>query len=81
MKLGRISLEIFDFYNNKNDYVIDLSKIGIHHFALQVEDIKEAIEIVKDIGINSIEIYTGDLNKKSFTIKDPDGIVIQFIEI
>ena len=51
------------------------------YFIKYKEDIKEAIEIVKDIGINSIEIYTGDLNKKSFTIKDPDGIVIQFIEI
>lgn len=79
MKGQNITLELFCFKNTKNDYFSDLAKIGIHHFAFQVPSIDEAILIAKKLN-QKPEIYTGDLNRKSFMIEDPDGIAIQFIE-
>lgn len=79
MKGQNTTLELFCFKNTKNNYVSDLAKIGIHHFAFQVSSIEEAILIAEKLN-QKPEIYTGDLNRKYLMIEDPDGIAIQLIE-
>lgn len=87
LKLSNTVLEIFCY----KEYVkmpetakataTDLPIIGTKHFALGVEDIKQAKEFVIKNEIESdIEIKIGRLGKPYFFIKDPDGILVEIIE-
>lgn len=80
LNLNEISLEIFCYNKNNNKYSGDLSKTGVHHFALKTKNIDKCIQTIKEIYTGEIEVYYGDLNRKSFWIKDPDNIEIQIIE-
>lgn len=80
LTLNDFSLEVFCYNKNNNKYSNNLSVTGVHHFALKVVNIDETIKTIKEIYKEELEIYHGDLKRKSFWIKDPDNIGIQIIE-
>lgn len=80
LKLNEFSLEIFCYNKNNNKFSGDLSITGVNHFALNTKNIDDCIQNIKEFYSGKIEIYYGDLNRKSFWIKDPDNIGIQIIE-
>ncbi|MGH4020359.1 MAG: VOC family protein [Pseudonocardiaceae bacterium] len=59
----------------------DLPRIGVKHFALEVDSVYEAKEFVENRGIASnIEIQQGKTGVTYFFVKDPSGILIEFLE-
>lgn len=74
LKSGLYGLEIFE--------PIKKEPSRISHIAYSYTDDKEAFEFAKDIGYTQkqLEIYYGDLNRKSFFVEDNDGIQIQLIK-
>lgn len=74
LKLGISGLEIFEPMKK------EASKIS--HIAYSYMEDKEAFEFAKNIGYTQeqLEIYYGNLNRKSFFVEDNDGISIQLIK-
>lgn len=74
LDLVSIGLELFQPLKK------DLSKIS--HIAYNFTDDKEALDIVSQSGykIEDLDIFYGNLNRKSFFIKDNNGISIQLIK-
>ena len=58
----------------------ELSKIS--HIAYSFTEDEEAFEIANKIGykVGNLDIFYGDLNRKTFFIKDNSGIPIQLIK-
>ncbi len=87
LKLGANYLEIF-WYRNQvpapktaGSLATDLPRIGIKHFALEVDSVHEAKDFVENHGIASnIEVQQGRTGVSYFFIKDPSGILIEFVE-
>ena len=78
MKGQNTTLELFCFRNAKNDYVSDLAKIGIHHFAFLVPSIDEAILIAKKLNQKNIR-KKSDLMRKRELKNMEWGILITAI--
>lgn len=89
IKLGEMVVEIFcykDYMDMPSDSSVlstDLPIIGVKHFAFGVENIDVAYNDLCQKGIitKELEITTGRLGKKYFFIADPDGILIEVIEM
>ena len=87
LKLGANYLEIF-WYRNRTpapetaaSLVTDLPRIGVKHFALSVDSVHEAKNFVENRGIASnVEIQQGRTGVTYFFIKDPSGILVEFLE-
>ena len=87
LKLWEIYLELFSFKNFKEssldsrELTTDLPQIWVKHFWIQVENLektkKEFIE--KNIAEN-IEIKLWKTGIKYFFIKDPDWILLEFVQ-
>jgi glyoxylase I family protein len=59
----------------------DLPRIGVKHFALRVDSVYEAKNFVENCGIASnVEIQQGRTGVTYFFIKDPSGILVEFLE-
>jgi catechol 2,3-dioxygenase-like lactoylglutathione lyase family enzyme len=59
----------------------DLQTIGVKHFALQVDDILAASDLLKRNGVEFIsEVTVGVRGLRRFFIKDPDGTGIEVTE-
>lgn len=59
----------------------DLPRVGVKHFALQVESVQEAKRFVEERGIaTDVEIREGKTGVTYFFIKDPSGILVEFLE-
>lgn len=71
LKLGTTRLEIFE----------DKESSKIDHIAYSYTTQEEAYQIAEKLGydIKQLNIFSGNLNRKSFFIKDNNGIQIQFI--
>lgn len=87
LKLNNIVLETFCYKEytklpeTAKTTATDLPVLGTKHFALGVENIKQAKEFVISSGIaENIEIKVGRLGKPYFFINDPDGILVEIIE-
>lgn len=74
LKLGKTSLEIFEKLKK------ELPKI--EHFAYSFTNDEEVFEIATKLGYKADElnIFYGDLNRKSFFIEDNNGLSIQMIK-
>ncbi|MGH3695589.1 MAG: VOC family protein [Pseudonocardiaceae bacterium] len=87
LKLGENYLEIF-WYRDRipapetaGSLMTDLPRIGVKHFALMVESVYEAKNFIEDHGISSnVEIRHGRSGVTYFFIKDPSGILVEFLE-
>lgn len=87
MKLGDVLLELFWFADRQpapesaGRLETDLSRTGSKHFALQVESIADAKRFVEERGLASdIRIIEGKTGVTYFFIKDPSGILLEFVE-
>lgn len=75
LKLGATRLEIFE------PLISELPVI--QHIAYRFNEEKEVYQIAERLGYKNekLDIFSGDLNRKSFFIEDNNGISIQFIKI
>lgn len=87
LKLDGNYLEIFWYRDpvpapeTAGSIATDLPRIGVKHFALQVDFVHEAKKFVEDRGIASdVEIQQGKTGITYFFIKDPSGILVEFVE-
>ncbi len=72
LRLNNHSLELFQILN-KNEKPIE-------HIAYSYDDDNEVSELLNRIGYKEdLDIFYGDLNRKSFFIEDNNGKPIQFI--
>ena len=73
LKLNNHSLELFQITNNKEK--------PINHIAYSYDSDEEVIDLIKRLGYKKdIDIFYGDLKRKSFFIEDNNGKVIQLIK-
>jgi glyoxylase I family protein len=87
LKLDNVILELFCYETTKSapesasTLKTDLPRIGVKHFALEVDSIDKAKQFVIDKGIvQDVEITRGTNGLSYFFIKDPDGILFELIE-
>jgi len=60
----------------------DLKSIGIRHLALRVDSLQDTINLLKQNWCNrEYEIFSGKLGRQYFFVNDPDGILLEFIEM
>lgn len=89
LKLREMVIEIFcykeyiDMPLESSVLSTDLPVIGVKHFAFGVKNIEEAYNDLNQKGIitKELKITTGRLGKRYFFITDPDGILIEVIEM
>ena len=87
LKLADNYLEIF-WYKNRTPapetaalLETDLPRIGVKHFALNVDSVNEAKEFVESRGIaTGIEVQQGKTGVRYFFVNDPSGILLEFLE-
>jgi glyoxylase I family protein len=87
LKLSDNYLEIF-WYKDQSpapetagSLAADLPRIGVKHFALEVDSVDKAKEFVEQRGIASnVEVQQGRTGVSYFFIKDPSGILVEFLE-
>jgi len=87
LKLAGNYLEIFWYRDQKpapetaGSLATDLPRIGSKHFALKVDSVYEAKNFVEDRGMASnVDIQQGRTDVAYFFIKDPSGILLEFLE-
>lgn len=87
LKLGENYLEIFWYRDQAPapetaaSLATDLPRIGVKHFALKVDSVHEAKNFVENRGIASnVELQLGNTGVTYFFIKDPSGILVEFLE-
>ena len=72
LKLNNHSLELFQITNDKEK--------PINHIAYSYDEDEEVLDLIKKLGYKeNIDIFYGDLNRKSFFIEDNNGKSIQLI--
>jgi len=73
LKLNNHSLELFQITNDKEK--------PINHIAYSYDEDEEVLDLIKQLGYKkeNIDIFYGDLNRKSFFIEDNNGKSIQLI--
>ncbi len=74
LKLNNHSLELFQVTNGKND--------SFDHIAYSYDNDDEVRELIKKLGKKqeNLDIFYGDLNRKSFFIEDNNGKSVQLIK-
>ncbi len=87
LKLKDTFLELFCFKNyqeapeSSKELMSDLPRIGVKHFGLKVKSVHETKEfLIKNGYKDKIEIIRGKTEVDYFFIKDPDGILLEFIQ-
>jgi len=87
LKLGETFLELFCFKKyedaptSSKELMTDLPRLGVKHFGLKVKSIHETKEFILKNGYSeNIEIIRGKTEVDYFFIKDPDGILLEFIQ-
>jgi len=87
LKLGETFLELFCFKNyqeapeSSKELMSDLPRIGVKHFGLKVKSVHETKAFLIENGYQEeIEIIRGKTEVDYFFIKDPDGILLEFIQ-
>ena len=87
LKLGETFLELFCFKNyqkapeTSKALMTDLPRIGVKHFGLKVKSVHETKAFLIENGYKEeIEIIRGKTEVDYFFIKDPDGILLEFIQ-
>jgi len=87
LKLGETFLELFCFKQyqksptSSHELSTDLPRIGVKHFGLKVKSVHETKDLILNNGYQgAIEIIRGKTEVDYFFIKDPDGILLEFIQ-
>jgi glyoxylase I family protein len=87
LKLKETFLELFCYKNYQDSpetsksLQTDLPRIGVKHFGLKVKSIKEIKKLFLEQNISEeININRGRTEIDYFFIKDPDGILLEFVQ-
>lgn len=87
LKLGDCMLEIFSFKNHTDAPIssqkieTDLPVLGVKHFGLKVNSIRETKILLQQQNIvGDVTITKGHTGVEYFFIKDPDGILIEIVQ-
>lgn len=83
LRLGSFILELFQFPSmnpERSPSNRDVHPPGIRHFALEVDSITEAYELVRRLGYECEDISTGISGLKYFFVRDPDAIWFEVVE-
>lgn len=87
LKLGANYLEIFWYRDQRPapetaaSLATDLPRIGVKHFALKIDSVYEAKNFVEKRSIASnVVVQQGRTGVTYFFIKDPSGILVEFLE-
>lgn len=88
VKNNELRLELFDFGEaNKplpeyrKDLMEDVHVIGTKHLCIEVEDLDEMIQSLKEKGVTDIrEVANAGFGGKFTFIKDPSGILIELYQ-
>ncbi len=87
LKLGETFLELFCFKEHQEapksskELITDLPRLGVKHFGLKVKSIHETKKFLEEHGYQEeIEVIRGKTEVDYFFIKDPDGILLEFIQ-
>jgi catechol 2,3-dioxygenase-like lactoylglutathione lyase family enzyme len=85
LKLDDTVLELFAFAANSESPALDLAvgndipQLGVRHFGLSVEDIKEAREFLVSEQCEVTELRRGRTMIDFFYVKDPDGVWVEIV--
>lgn len=79
---GRVELVSSTDPENFINRFIDKRGEGLHHLTLQVEDLEEAVDSLRAMGITVLDVNTSDPNWKEAYIspRDAFGVLIQLAE-
>ena len=87
LKLGETFLELFCFKKHQEapqsskELMTDLPRIGVKHFGMKVKSIHETKAFILENGYQGeINIIRGHTEIDYFFIKDPDGILLEFVQ-
>ncbi|MEV5210308.1 VOC family protein [Micromonospora sp. NPDC053740] len=87
LKLDDFFLEIFCYRDqvpapeSASALGTDLPRIGVKHFALQVESVQDAKAFVLQAGVaKEVEVREGKTGVVYFFMKDPSGILVEVLE-
>ncbi len=88
LKLGEVFLEIFYYKKNESKPLVvlelanNLEEIGVKHIALWTDDIKIALDNMRQKGYadENTKITVGRTKVQYFFIKDPDGVWVEFVK-
>ena len=87
LKLGETFLELFCFSEyqeapeSSKELATDLPRIGVKHFGLKVKSVHETKTFLEKLGYKEeINIIRGKTEVDYFFVKDPDGILLEFIQ-
>ncbi len=82
LKLDRLQLEIFQFQGQieKKDDLSNLKVIGLKHIGIQVENVKEKYEELKNRNVDIDEPVKGTTCAWFCFLRDPEGIPIELYE-
>lgn len=81
LRLGDSQIELFSF-ENPPKRVSRPEACGLRHLALEVDGIKEAVNELKEKGIESEAIRVDEFTGKKFTFfNDPDGLPLELYEV
>ncbi len=68
-----------EYEGNPNE---DLRHVGVRHFAINVDNFEETIDILRSSGVGVVcepkEAFYGG---KYCFVKDPDGILVELVEL
>lgn len=76
-------IEVFHFDTQEKNQVSheDYMKVGLLHIALPTEDLHSLREAFIQKGLSATPIRITSIGVENFTLTDPNGITIEFIQI
>lgn len=85
MQLGGVIIELFSFRENmkplpdyRNELMGDLRVVGTKHLCIEVNNLREVIEILKTKGVDFVtEVDTAAIGGEYIFFKDCNGILIE----
>ena len=82
LELEGLQLELFQFENfvDKKDNLSDLKVIGLKHIGIQVDNVRELFEELKNKGVEIDNPVKGTTCAWYCFLRDPDGIPIELYE-
>lgn len=77
---GNCQIELFSF-PNPPERVSRPEARGLRHLAFEVGDVEEAVEVLRQQGVDAEPVRVDELTQKRFTFfSDPDGLPLELYE-
>jgi glyoxylase I family protein len=80
LSAGNCQIELFSF-PNPPERVSRPEARGLRHLAFEVDDVEEAVEVLRQQGVDAEPVRVDELTQKRFTFfADPDGLPLELYE-